>query len=350
MTKRTTYETLNGIRGAAAICVVIFHMHASFWPEQALSGYLAVDIFFVLSGFVLADAYGAKFAEGSLSTARFATMRLIRFYPLYLAGLALGIVKVLAQQGTGSENALPIASVPGAIASALLFLPAVGTSLTNIAPLNVPAWSLLYEFWVNVVWATISRRFTAPAQLVTALIAGAVFAGFAISAGNANLGPSWDGIVGGIARTIFSFTMGLLIYRTRAAVGRSSAPWSMLALLVVFILLFAAPSPSQRVAYDVVTALMLSPVIVFAASRVEPSEAFRPLFAWLGAISFPLYAIHAPLIAMGIFVVRKTHVMPQLGGASLLIALLATAWLGSLIDGWLQKRLKPITARRPPLA
>lgn len=311
---------------------------------MAESGYLAVDIFFVLSGFVLADAYGRKLVTGELSPAEFAVKRLRRFYPLYLAGLILGLVKVVSQHATGSENALDVSTTFSAIIPALLFLPAIGPGFPNIAPLNVPGWSLLYEFWINVVWASIARRFGIPVQLITLLLAGVVFATCTIIVGNANLGPTANGVVGGIARTIFSFTAGLLIHRTRPVVRRSGVMLPLFMLFAVFCLLFVEATPAWRVSYDLTVALFVSPLLVFGAARIDPVPAVRPFFAWLGTISFPLYAIHAPLIAMGIFAVRKMHLMPALGGIALLSGMLMAAWLASFMDNWLQRRMQ----RQPP--
>ena len=99
------YETLNGVRGVAAISVAIFHTHSRFWPQQAASGTLAVDIFFVLSGFVLAGAYGDRIVSGRLSLAQFVKKRILRFYPLYSIGTMLGLAQFFAQKMSHSPNA-----------------------------------------------------------------------------------------------------------------------------------------------------------------------------------------------------------------------------------------------------
>jgi len=339
LSKRATYETLNGMRGVAAICVVIFHMHDNFWPGMAESGYLAVDIFFTLSGFVLADAYGSKLRSGELRVRGFAARRLKRFYPLYFVGLCLGVAKVLSQHMAGSSNALDMSAALLAIVPALLFLPAIGEMFPTLAPLNVPAWSLLYEFWVNILWASVNRRFGSGAQIATLAVAGAIFATCTALAGTANLGTTLQWSWGGVARTIFSFTAGLMIHRIRRPARVVSGLWPALILLTIASLLFLAPGQSHRVAYDLVIALLISPLLVFAASCFEPSASLRPICVGLGALSFPLYAIHAPLIAMGIFAARMVHLPPVVSGCALLFLMLAAAWLAGLADGAVQKRL-----------
>src|SRR5215210_2241655 len=86
---RPVYHSLNGLRGLAALIVVLFHAAALIGTQLAPGGYLAVDLFFILSGFVIAHAYDHRFAEG-LGPLAFIRYRIIRFYPLYLLGLAIG--------------------------------------------------------------------------------------------------------------------------------------------------------------------------------------------------------------------------------------------------------------------
>ena len=341
---RRRYETLNGIRGVAALCVAIFHAHSSFWPEQALSGYLAVDIFFVLSGFVLAEAYGARLLAGSLTVSGLASKRLIRFYPLYLAGLLLGLAQMLAQQATGSENALSSAILPVALVCAVLFIPLVGGP-TSIAPLNGPSWSLIYELWVNILWAGICRRIGAASEFVILILSGLVFAYFTVRHGDANIGTHWTEIVSGLARTIFSFTAGLLLYRYRRKIPATQTSWSLLALLAVIALLFFDPPAGLRLPYDLAVALAVSPLLVFLAARIEPTESMRPLFVFLGIISFPLYVIHAPFMAAWIYVERVVDFPPLASLVLFLAILLFLAWLASKADELIREWLTRPRAR-----
>lgn len=328
---RHTYETLNGIRGVAALCVAIFHAHGSFWPEQALSGYLAVDIFFVLSGFVLAEAYGARLVSGSLTVSGLAGKRIIRFYPLYLTGLLLGLAQMVAQQATGSENALSSAILPVALVCGLLFIPLVGGA-TSIAPLNGPSWSLIYELWVNILWAGICRRIGAASEFVILILSGLVFAYFAARHGNANIGTHWIDIGSGMARTIYSFTAGLLLYRYRRRLPAPETNWSLLALLAVIAILFVDPPAGLRLPFDLVVAFAISPLLVFLAARIEPPRSIRPLFIFLGVISFPLYVIHARFIAAWIYVERIIDFPPLASLFLFLSILLFLAWVASKAD------------------
>lgn len=87
-TARRTFHTLDGLRGVAAGTVLIYHFPSLWSPASAPSAYLAVDLFFLMSGFVIEHAYGQRLATG-LGVRRFLLLRLIRLYPLYLVGTGI---------------------------------------------------------------------------------------------------------------------------------------------------------------------------------------------------------------------------------------------------------------------
>jgi peptidoglycan/LPS O-acetylase OafA/YrhL len=327
---RRTYETMNGLRGVAAFAVVVFHMFSFFWPAAAVSGYLAVDFFFVLSGFVVAGAYGDRLSSDALTARAFILKRLIRFYPLYLIGLVLGVAQVWAENVLHMGNAQPLSSIGVPLLCALVFMPAIGSYF--ISPLNGPAWSLMFEFWVNVAWATVAKRAPAWVYPAVAAAAGLVFAWCAAIKGDAGLGMTPATIPGGIARTIFSFTVGVLIYRLRRGAHGRETGWSIVLAGVLLGLLFVAPTSSFRLAYDLIFALALSPLIVFLASTMEPPRVIRRPFALFGELSFPLYAIHVPVIAAGIVVTRYLHIQPGVGGVVVLAGALIAAWVVGKLD------------------
>ena len=119
---RPIYHSLNGLRGLAAIIVVLFHAEAFFGRQIAPGGYLAVDLFFVLSGFVIAHAYDHKFAQG-LPAFTFIRHRLIRFYPLYLLGLLIGAGWLTLELAVSPPAALTGQQLLIAFSLGLLFLP-----------------------------------------------------------------------------------------------------------------------------------------------------------------------------------------------------------------------------------
>lgn len=344
---RQTYETMNGLRGVAALAITISHMFSFFWTAMAASGYLAVDFFFARSGFVLAGAYGDKLKSGALTTQDFALKRLLRFYPLYLIGLALGVVQAVAENLMHLGNPLPLDQIGWALLCALVFLPTLAPGSFYITPLNGPAWSLLFEYWVNVAWARLSRR--APFWIYPILLVAAA-AGFlwgAILKGDAGVGPFWVTVPGGIGRTVFSFTAGLLIYRYRGGAHGRRVGWSVALMAGLFGLLFIEPVAGLRLPYDLLFVFLLSPLIVFLASTMEPPASFRRAFALLGQLSFPLYAMHFPVIAAGIIVTRKLHIPPAMGGVLVLATAIAAAFVMDRVDvrlrRWIEDRDRAVS-------
>jgi peptidoglycan/LPS O-acetylase OafA/YrhL len=92
------------------------------------------------------------------------------------------------------------------------------------------------------------------------------------------------------------------------------------------------PPQALRLPFDLFFALALSPLIVFLASTMEPPAAFRRPFALLGELSFPLYAIHVPVIAVGIVVTRRLHLPPIAGGVIVLACVIVAAWIADKAD------------------
>jgi len=142
---KSRFGTLDGLRGVAAIVVVLFHAIFGAWVPRF--GYLAVDLFFILSGFVLSHAYDKRFVAG-MSVAEFLSLRVVRLYPLYLLGLVLGLCVVRINP---SIMDAPAAGVLLNFVLNLFDLPGMeipGTLYRELFPLNVPLWSLFFEFWV----------------------------------------------------------------------------------------------------------------------------------------------------------------------------------------------------------
>lgn len=334
-----TYETLNAVRGTAALSVAIFHTHDSFWPQAASSGTLAVDIFFMLSGFVLAGAYGDRLASENLTAGRFFWKRLTRFYPLYFAGLALGIIASVGQILIHSPNAIPASELPFALIYALLFLPYLNTQSNTFAPLNGPAWSLAYELWINVIWSAIARRAGSITYAAIVIIAGGIYLIGSIALQESNFGPYLSSIPLAIARTAFSFFAGILLFRHQHKASNFSSKWALAAPAVTLMLLFANPNENLRVWYDMAVVIAISPALIFLSSRVEPNARLGKVFAFAGAISFPMYAIHQPLIGLSIFAARKTELPSGVAGLCFLVLLILASWAALKFDSRIQSRL-----------
>jgi peptidoglycan/LPS O-acetylase OafA/YrhL len=346
---RQRFLTLDGMRGLAALLIMVFHLHGLF-GYLPIQSYLAVDLFFVLSGFVLAEAYGARLSAG-LPWRSFLRIRLARFYPLYLLGTLLGAL--LAWLSPNPNWGEPWWALP----FSLLMLPSPFTGV--LFPFVVPAWSLFLELGINAAWAWL-RRFLntralawglglSAASLAAAGLrqAGVDPTGHWSSKGGLDAGYHWSLGQAWIAasRVAFSFGLGLLLHRLPRTRLPRLPPWLLLGLLG---LLFCAPIPlgaAGRPWFDLGFALLASPALVLLGSASEPQSPWgQRLFARLGIISYPLYVLHTVVggllsWALHAFWGVEAKALAPWPGLALAAALVALClWLNGHYDRPLRRR------------
>jgi peptidoglycan/LPS O-acetylase OafA/YrhL len=300
--KREVFDNLDAMRGL--LCMLIVYWHASTLPhiEPHLSMNVTVDLFFVLSGFVVAYAYADRMPQ--LGGWRLILIRVIRLYPLFLLGFVISIIAaLLIGRGNGPGQSL-LDLWPNAF---MLPLPPDATQwapfdVVFFYPLNLPGWSLTAEMLINVVFAVLWAKFRlgiAPLSIMVA-IAAAVMIAMSFSYGHLDLGwgwgPGWTIAPGLPARVAFGFPVGVLLYRLYARGVRAPrvSGLLLLALLAASVLL-VRPSDAFRPYWDVFYVIALCPLFVwFGASAVNGR-----LGRWLGVVSarvtFAVYAIHFPI-------------------------------------------------------
>ena len=302
------YAALDGLRGAAAIAVAAYHAAALAGRQYVPGGYLAVDLFFALSGFVIAHAYDSRLADG-LAPARFMLMRLARFWPLYLLGLALGVLHQIGLLATGNTFALDPPSLLMIVAAGVVFLPTALAPGANLFPLNIPGWSLFVELLANAGFALFHRHLGNRVLFVCVLAGLAMLVPLCLWKGDADLGARLPTLAGGLARVLFSFPLGVLIYRQGWRVRRVPL-WAMV-LLVLAVLCLPVPAPARGL-YDLLFIAIVSPLLVAAGSGVSPAG---PAALWCeraGAVSYALYAIHRPLFALAAPLAKRVALHPAL--------------------------------------
>lgn len=308
---RGVYGTLDGMRGVAAIAVVMMHaadiMHvpALFGPVRAPNAALAVDLFFAMSGFIIAHAYEAKMLV-SLSAARFVTLRIVRLYPLYLLGLALGLVEALAEFGFGGSQGWTATQILVSMAAGLLMLPTPPGILEGAAPvfrLNPPAWSLFFEVAVNLLYGLLVARLTNRVLGAIVAVSALALVGTAVYVGNLNVGYYWNNLWGGIPRVMFSFSAGVLIFRLRERLCVLNAPPVL--ILVAAAVVFAINAGAWNSLYTLACTLLVLPGLVILGATVEPGPRLRPAFKFLGVTSYAIYSLHFPLLLAAPGVARR---------------------------------------------
>ena len=288
------YQVLDGLRGIAAIAVVVFHCYEILAPDLAHNpiahGFLAVDFFFCLSGFVIAYAYDDRIQTIGLKN--FFVNRLIRLQPLVILGTILGLVgwfldpfissSPLQEFGTGR--------VIFAFICSLLMLPCpILGRYGNVFPLNAPAWSLSMEYFVNLVYGFVLVRLPKRILLVFLAIAAAAISWVAWSRGNILGG--WDNLTfaDGYARVLFSFLAGLLVYRFRLRIANKI---HFLIYCAILAALFMVPHFEGDWYQELIIVVFVFPLIVALGSGVAVSGAMYQLCNVLGRLSYPLYMTH----------------------------------------------------------
>lgn len=349
MQKQARFSALDGLRGFAAMGIVVYH-GVDLIGLRAASGYLAVDFFFCLSGFVIAAAYEQRLLAGE-KLSRFVVARLTRLYPVYLLGMAVGLfyaVTTLSWRGTNVE---PLNFV-GSLALGLVFLPSppdlVQSFSTRTFPFAIQAWSLFYELAANLFYAA-TVGFLTTARLVLILLLTLPFlVHAAFSFGSLDLGAEWITMPAGFARSFFSFFAGVLVFRLRPR-GLVLPAWSAwVCVIVLLAVLYVAPgSAGLRAAYDLIVAILVFPALTLAASCVSEGPRNRAIFSFAGAASYPLYILHGAFLmtmrlVFGIFGLSAgdmSHVF-WLVVFSLVIA--AAAWIDMYFERpairWLRMR------------
>lgn len=341
MLTKDRYVALDGLRGVAAVAVLFYHIDARLMP----AGYLAVDLFFVLSGFVIAAAYDKRLQLG-MTVSQFFILRLKRFYPLYICGYLIALMLLLSSiRVQGGVLPLHVDRLHS-IVSGLLMLPEP-LSQKFLYPLNPVAWSLLAEMVINLLFAATWRFWSQRSIAAMCAVTGAALLVAVWQRGEYHLGFDWDGWHIGFLRACLLFPMGVFIRRHMARVpgARWRGEWSIAAIIVAASVFFGFPV--RWVPTDLLASLLVFPALTWIAVRSEPPAALGGFFTWGGDVSYGLYATHYPLISIcGVMLPRlRLNWLPPLASSMLIAAFcLSIAFvLHYKVD--LPLRAHPVTGR-----
>jgi peptidoglycan/LPS O-acetylase OafA/YrhL len=280
-----------------------------------------VDLFFVLSGFVVAAAYEARLSEG-LSLLQFLTIRLARLYPLYILGTLISvlglIISFMRHHGLTDFHAAFWKAVPFAVI--MLPSPSFGV-MGNVYPLNFPAWSLFFEIIINVVYAATIRFWSFWSIGICCGISALIMICYPVVQQG---GWNHDNFLYGFVRVLYSFPMGVLIYRLSHKIPTPQFLHSW-QCIVVFIIANYIPTPVGSLGLI----LLIYPLLVGVASTVEPPKNVNRVFSTLGEGSYPIYALHAPLLGaiMASFSAFSLTFNPGFCGTAFLLILFTLSFL-----------------------
>lgn len=313
------YDILDGLRGVAAFLVIWYHFFEGFATsptDQMMNhGYLAVDFFFVLSGFVLGYAYDRRFKQGKMTASKFMLRRVIRLHPMVVLSVVFGAVAYLIQ-GSVKWDGTPVESSMVVLALVLgLFLipiyPGAGADVRGngeMFPLNGPSWSLFFEYIGSILYAVVLHRLGRKALTWVVVLSGVGLAACAVGnmSGAYHIGVGWSmadyGWIGGFFRLSFSFGAGLLLQRCFHPRHIGGAFWICSAVIALMMAVPYVGGPDPNVCnaiYDLLCTLVMFPLIVYiGACGVTTDKFSTSVCEFLGRLSYPIYIVHYPIMYM----------------------------------------------------
>jgi peptidoglycan/LPS O-acetylase OafA/YrhL len=292
--ERRMFYTIDGLRGIAALLVVCRHivpLHGN--RLNFPSSYLAVELFFLFSGFVIAHAYDKRFDAG-MSFWDFFKARLIRLYPLYFLGFAIAVLTVPGARLVGIKT-WPLD--PRVIVPNLFMLPTYIVFAGGVLfPFNNPSWTLFFELLANFAYCLLYKVLTTGRLALLVILTAALLLFACFHFHSLDIGYNRVHFIGGFARVAFSFFAGVAVYRFQLArpCPIRIRPWLLLAGATA-LLVQAVPRGLERELYDAGCAVVVFPLFAYLATAVEPGPVGARMFTLGGGASYALYLIHAPL-------------------------------------------------------
>lgn len=315
------YEILDGLRGWAAVVVLAFHIYEAYAVEKFTQwvnhGYLAVDFFFVLSGFVIGYAYDERW--GKMTIGNFFKRRIIRLHPMVIFGMVMGAILFYF----GASAVFPL--VAGTPVWKMLVYMVVGMLLIPTPPsadirgwqemhtLDAPCWSLFFEYIANILYALFIRKFSTVALAALVFLSACATIHLTVVSGDVIGGWSLDAhhLHVGFTRLMYPFFAGLLLYRLKRQTHVKHAfLWSTLLLLLVLFIPRIGGSEHEWMngLYESAVILVVFPFIVFLGAAGEVKGKFASkLCKFLGGISYPLYLVNYPILYIHTGWISDTH-------------------------------------------
>lgn len=360
------FVLLDLLRGIAAISVLVYHSSNFLGVHLLPNGYLAVDLFFLLSGFVIAHNYDPKIASG-MSLTDFMAQRLIRLYPCLLLTLVLGLV-VYAARMVQHEGYLDSWRIATAFVLNALFLPGLVQPYGNAGyyPFDGAAWSLTFELFANVVYWLTFRYLDLRRVVLLILVAAAASAlGVYLAGGNnIDFGMLPTNFWWGIPRVLLTFFTGVALRRYVYAriplnLGGGAAWLTLLVLLLTFSLTQLLGNAANPLT-DLFSVLVIFPALVLVVGRATPGPRTALVCKWAGDASYPLYLLQTPFMGVVAAVpqllwqAKAAEFVPWIGlifiGATIVLALLIDRYFELPLRARLRTWWRDARARKRPVA
>lgn len=286
------YEILDGLRGVAALAVVTFHfMEIMYSPDKNFigHGFLAVDFFFCLSGFVIAYAYDNRISNMGLKA--FFISRVIRLHPMVVMGAVLGLIGFLfdpfmalpAGYGMGKLLLLFVCSI------LMIPLPIVAERYYNLFNLNAPSWSLFWEYVANIVYGIVLSKLSRRVLVVLLVMAAGGLCYVSYTAGNLLGGWNGETFWHGGARIAYSFLAGMVIFRYQLTIKNKLG---FLGLSVLLLAALVMPASGLNWVTEPLVVIVYFPLLIMLGAGAGMHTATQGICNFAGKISYPLYMTH----------------------------------------------------------
>jgi len=318
------FASLDALRGICALTVILFHCGGMFAAGQSFChGYLAVDIFFILSGFVIAHSYDRRLSEG-LTAGEFLKRRLLRLAPVYWAGTVL-CAAAFALASWPQVSAIYSPLEMGCLGVMAIMLAPQLWFHDYAYPINLVAWSLAAELIANLLYARWLHRFSSRALLAMTVAGWGMCLFYAVHSP-----AGWDFGAASVnfymcpLRAMPAFLAGVLVYRAHRDGRLARLPaLPVPAGLLAWVLIASVPASGPTPWFDALAVALAGPLLIGLQARSEGTVP-RGLL-WLGAISYPLYASHRALISVALDTPLLGTEPGPLRGAMVAAAMLAVA-------------------------
>jgi peptidoglycan/LPS O-acetylase OafA/YrhL len=293
------YEVLDGLRGVAAVSIVVFHFLEFVYLDYSKNflghGFLAVDFFFCLSGFVIGYAYDDRVEK--IGVWKFFKARLIRLHPLVMLGSILGLLGFLVDPFSDQYAHYTAGKLFLIFLSSIFLIPfpVMAERGFGLFGFNTPSWSLFFEYVANIVYVLILYKMRRRYLLFLSILSAGALCFVSYRAGT--LIGGWDGnsFWDGCARISYSFLAGLLVYRFNWII---KTRLGFTGLSVLLLLTFVVPYFKWNWLVESLIVLFYFPLIIAAGAGAALTKGFKKLCVFLGKISYPLYMTHIPVIWM----------------------------------------------------
>ena len=266
---------------------------------------------------------------------------------MYVLGVAIGLAKAVEQVVTHSSEHWSWSNIGLWLLPNLAILPALAAPV--LFPFNQPGWSLFAEISINIAFALILFKLSRTTNVMLFVMSGVLLVALAMIDGTIAGGGRGDSFVLGLARAAYSFILGMLI--SRFGLGRSfkvSGFRTVLIAIAIVVVLLIDLDGRSRLWFDFFAIFLAFPVLIVLATYTEPPRSLRKVCGFLGDMSYPVYAIHFPLIGLYAIAAGRLEPHPYLYAIAFMVVLSFSAWLAlRYYDAPLRRRITRHTRSLP---